>query len=50
MKSEKELLEYIGRRIKTLSEEIDITKSRLQKEKRRAVIQEYYELLKYYKS
>lgn len=49
MKSEDELLEYIGERVKALRSKSDLAKSRLEKEKTSAIIQEYKELLEFYK-
>ncbi len=48
MKTEKELIERIGKRIDILRKEANESKSRLQKEKRQFAIQEYTELLEFY--
>lgn len=50
MKSEEELLNYIGERIKMHLNQSSAAKSRLEKEKISAVIQEYKKLLDFYKS
>lgn len=48
MKTEDELLIHIGNRIKSLRDAIDKAKSRLEREKLSAVLQEYKELLEFY--
>lgn len=50
MKTEKEMLEYIGKRIEENRKKYDKSRSRLQKERAQVVLQEYYELLEYYKN
>lgn len=50
MRSESDLLEYIGQRINDLLQESEQEKSRLKREKIGAIIQEYKELLEYYQS
>lgn len=48
MKTEQDLIEYIGQRIDILRKEINESNSRLQKEKREFALQEYKELLEFY--
>lgn len=48
MRSESDLLGYIGKRINVLLKENEQEKSRLKREKISAIIQEYKELLEYY--